>query len=134
MIAEVFQYAAPMTSKQNGYAAFYTPFHVCLLMAEATISDEPWLETTLEPCSGAGSMLVARWELVRRALLDAQKNGTVKAADVDDLVHGWVSGVTANDIDAEAVWATGVNLHVRTGVPGVVRHPYRPAVPNTTHG
>ena len=126
VVAETFEFAAPMSGKQKAWGAFYTPFPLCLLMAEMLAGDEPWNDTLMEPCVGAGSMIVAMWEVVRQKLLDAQHAGGITADEARALVRKWVGGVRATDIDAEAAWTASAQLAVRTGCP--VRgapHPYR---------
>ena len=126
VVAETFEFAAQMSGKQKAWGAFYTPFHVCLLMATMLAGDEPWNDTLMEPCVGSGSMIVAMWEVVRQKLLEAQQAGRISADEARALVRKWVGGVRATDIDAEAAWTASAQLAVRTGCP--VRgapHPYR---------
>lgn len=126
VVAETFQFAAYTTGKQKAWGAYYTPFSVCLLMATVVAGDEPWNESLMEPCVGAGSMVVAMWEIVREKLIEAQRAGRINGDEAQALVRKWVSGVNATDIDAEAAWAASAQLAVRTGCP--VRgapHPYR---------
>lgn len=126
VVAETFQCAAYMTGKQRAWGGYYTPFPVCLLMATMVAGDEPWNESLMEPCVGAGSMIVAAWEIVREKLIEAQRAGRISGDEAEALARKWVSGVNACDIDAEAAWAASAQLAVRTGCP--VRgapHPYR---------
>jgi hypothetical protein len=126
VVAATFQFAAYTTGKQKDWGAYYTPFSVCLLMATVVAGDEPWNKSLMEPCVGAGSMVVAMWEVVRQKLIDAQRAGRITGDEAQALVRKWVAGVKATDIDAEAAWAASAQLAVRTGCP--VRgtaHPYR---------
>lgn len=125
-IAEVFQFAGPMGSKQKAWGAYYTPFSVCLMMAMMTASDEPWLDSLVEPCCGAGSMIVAVFFVVRDKLMAAQKAGTMTGLEATMAMTKWVSGVSAQDIDGEAVWTCAAQLATRAGYPvSSSRHPYR---------
>lgn len=126
VVADTFQFAANMTDKQKAWGAFMTPFGVCLLMASMLAGEEPWDDSFMEPCVGAGSMIVAMWEVVRQKLMDAQRCGKVKPDEASALVRKWVSGVHACDIDGEAAWTASAQLAVRTGCPvHVAPHPYR---------
>lgn len=126
VVAETFQFSASTTGKQKALGSYSTPFNVCLLMATMLAGDEPWNDTLMEPCVGAGSMIVAMWEVVREKLIEAQHAGRITADEAHALVRKWVAGVKATDIDAEAAWTASAQLAVRTGCP--VRgapHPYR---------
>lgn len=126
VVAETFQFAAYMTAKQKAWGGYLTPFNVCLLMATMVANDEPWNESLLEPCVGAGSMIVAAWEVVREKLMEAQRAGRISGDEAQALVRKWVSGVKATDIDAEAAWTASAQLAVRTGCPvHGAPHPYR---------
>lgn len=126
VVAETFQFAACMTGKKKAWGAYFTPFNVCLLMATVLAGDEPWNGSLMEPCVGAGSMVVAMWEIVREKLIEAQRAGRINGDEAQALVRKWVSGVKATDIDAEAAWAAAAQLAVRTGCPvRGARHPYR---------
>src|SRR5436190_6978008 len=60
VVALAFQGAANMTGKQRDQGAFFTPFSLCRMLAEMNVGTHPrpWTQTTLDPCAGAGSMLV----------------------------------------------------------------------------
>lgn len=129
VVALTFQLAGSMSGKQKAWGAFYTPYEVCRLMVDMTMhgDDEPWQRSMMEPSVGAGSIVVAMFDHVRQALMDAQRAGRVHPSEVPGLMRGWVRRVHAVDIDREAVWTTAVNLAVRSGYTCRVEHPYREA-------
>jgi hypothetical protein len=114
-VSLAFSCSANMTGKQKGWGAFYTPMSVSRLIAEATLGDEPWNQTLLEPCCGAGSMMTAAFDTVRRRLMDAQRDGRIDPADAPGAMWTWTQGVQAVDIDPEAAWACAAQMAVRTG-------------------
>lgn len=71
---------------------FFTPYEVCMLMAEVTIGDPNHLRetierqgfaTVMEPACGAGAMLIAFAETARKHGINPQKQIHVTAQDVD---------------------------------------------------
>lgn len=124
VISLVFQHSANMTGKQNAWGAFYTPWHVTKLMATATLDldERPWARSVCDPCSGAGSMLVAAWEITRQRLLTLQRDRHITNDESQRLALRFGSRLTAIDIDGEAAWATAAQLATRTGVRAQVWH------------
>lgn len=75
---------------------FFTPYHVCQLMADITIGDvaaqveKDGYVTIHDPCCGAGATLIARVHSARKQLekvgLNFQNHVLVAAQDIDEIV------------------------------------------------
>jgi type I restriction-modification system DNA methylase subunit len=91
---------------------FFTPYHICKLMAGLTLARDPkeliakhGFITVCEPASGAGAMLIALMEAMRERGVAYQQS-----------VH-----VTATDLDSTAAMMTYVQLSL-LHVPAIVVH------------
>ena len=72
---------------------FFTPYHVCRLMAEMNFGEETQAEVEREgyisvcdPCVGAGAMLIAAANAMRRVEVNYQTNAVFVGQDIDRVV------------------------------------------------
>jgi len=72
---------------------FFTPYKVCRMMAEMNFSDGVQAEVArkgyisiCDPCVGAGAMLIATANAMRRAKLNYQTNAVFVGQDIDRIV------------------------------------------------
>ena len=82
----------------RGRDQFFTPYHICQLMADISIGDEQLLNqveeddyiTIHDPCCGAGATLIAGVYSVRKTLekenLNFQNHVLVSGQDIDEIV------------------------------------------------
>lgn len=75
------------------HGQFFTPYHVCRMMAEMNFGDETQAETerkgyisVCDPCVGAGAMLIAAANAMRRAKINYQANAVFVGQDIDRVV------------------------------------------------
>ena len=72
---------------------FFTPYHVCQMMAEINFGDGTQAEverkgyiTICDPCVGAGAMLIAAANAMKRAKVNYQTNAVFVGQDIDQIV------------------------------------------------
>lgn len=75
------------------HGQFFTPYNVCRMMAEMNFGDgiQDEIErkgylSVCDPCVGAGAMLIAAANVMRRAKVNYQKNAVFVGQDIDSVV------------------------------------------------
>ena len=75
------------------HGQFFTPYHICELMAKMNIGEgchkeieEKGYVSVCDPCVGAGAMLIAAANAMRRAKLNYQTNAVFIGQDIDRIV------------------------------------------------
>lgn len=79
---------------KNRMGQYFTPWHLCQLMAKLTLGDKPALEahiakrgffTLMEPAAGAGAMILATARAIEDLGINFQKHLHVTAVDIDPM-------------------------------------------------
>ncbi len=114
-LGQIYEYLASR-SKASRLGQFFTPEHVCNVIAQVTLQDEPPKGyTMLDPACGSGRMLLAAHALKR-------DHGVVYAADVDAVcakmcaLNFWMHGIRGevacmNSLSLE--WRFALQTHPR---------------------
>ena len=104
----------------KGLGQFFTPFHVSLMMAMMTLQgaqsivDANGFVSVMDPCCGAGGMIIAAAAQLRREGVDPTKNMHATLVDLDArCVHMAYLQLSILDVPAELLVANSLTLEVR---------------------